>query len=375
MHMYSRLPHTKRPEQQQECFLTISSSTTASRRPFTVTEVKTLNRSSSGDCARSPARGSLEPLRTIPWVERFNQTLLKMLGTLENSQKSDWKSHVPTLVHAYNCTVHDSTGYSPYFLMFGHHPRLAIDAFLGLNPAIDETTTGHEAEYVRKLRSRLDQAYDKARHAAKRSSMKQKTCYDRTVRSSVLKPGDIVLVRNVGLQGKNKLADRWEQQPHVVKRQPISGIPVYEVVPEHGRGRKVRTLHRNLLLPFMSVAAQPDEDKSGSDGSDDQDSSSDEDAAESPGPTDVDVTQRPADETIDRQPYIIPMRRRRGQPGVLPRSRPGTGATEVTRKDAPPQNRPRRQKRKPAWMTAEDWVLPHTKQHVFTVSADQVIYC
>ena len=62
--------------------------------------------------------------------ERFNQTLLKMLGTLEEYQKSDWKSHVPTLVYAYNATFHSSTGYSPYFLMFGRHPRLAIDAFL-----------------------------------------------------------------------------------------------------------------------------------------------------------------------------------------------------------------------------------------------------
>ena len=66
-------------------------------------------------------------------VERFNQTLLQMLGTLEDHQKSDRKAHIPVLVHVYNATFHDSTGYSPYFLMFGRHPRQAIDAFLGLN--------------------------------------------------------------------------------------------------------------------------------------------------------------------------------------------------------------------------------------------------
>ena len=66
-------------------------------------------------------------------VEIFKQTLIKMLGTLEEKQKQDWKSYVSTLVHAYNATRHDSTKYTPFFLMFGRHPRLAIDAYLRLN--------------------------------------------------------------------------------------------------------------------------------------------------------------------------------------------------------------------------------------------------
>ena len=82
-----------------------------------------------------------EKSRTTPYqpmgngqCERFNQTLLKMLGTLEDYQKRDWKAHVPTLMHAYNATFHDSTGHSSYFLMYGRHPRRDVDAFLGLSP-------------------------------------------------------------------------------------------------------------------------------------------------------------------------------------------------------------------------------------------------
>ena len=60
-------------------------------------------------------------------TERFNRTLLNMLGTLDPSKKCDWKAHVATLTHAYNATKHDSTAECPYFLMFGRQPRLPID--------------------------------------------------------------------------------------------------------------------------------------------------------------------------------------------------------------------------------------------------------
>ncbi|MCG8034843.1 MAG: DDE-type integrase/transposase/recombinase, partial [Candidatus Thiodiazotropha taylori] len=201
----------------------------------------------------------VEKSRTTPYhpmgngqCERFNQTLLKMLGTLEEYQKSDWKAHVPTLVHAYNATFHDTTRYSPYFLMFGRHPRLAIDAFLGLSP--DTLSAANHTDYVRKLRQRLAFAYKMAQEAAKQSSAKHKRYYDLKVRSSgALHPGDRVLVKNVGLRGKQKLADRWERQPYIILSQPNLDIPVYTLKLDNSRSKKIRTLHRNLLLPFMGL--------------------------------------------------------------------------------------------------------------------------
>ena len=59
-------------------------------------------------------------------VERFNKTLLNMMGTLSEDKKGNWAAHVSTLTHAYNAAIHESTGFPPYFLMFGRHPRLAI---------------------------------------------------------------------------------------------------------------------------------------------------------------------------------------------------------------------------------------------------------
>ena len=89
-------------------------------------------------------------------VERFNQTLLNMPGTMSEKQKSDWKSNVPILTHAYNAAMHESTGFSPFFLMFGCHPRLAIDDFLGIRSS--EERESHQ-DYADKLRNRLSDAY------------------------------------------------------------------------------------------------------------------------------------------------------------------------------------------------------------------------
>ena len=64
--------------------------------------------------------------------ERFNSTLCNMLGTLSEQDKLDWKAHLSSMTHAYNCTQHPSTTYSPYFLMFGRQPRLPVDFKMGL---------------------------------------------------------------------------------------------------------------------------------------------------------------------------------------------------------------------------------------------------
>ena len=158
--------------------------------------------------------------RTTPYhpmgngmTERFNKTLLDMLGTLSEDHKSNWKSHVPTLTHAYNATKHESTGYSPFYLMFGRHPRLAIDAFLGLGTTWS-TAKSHQ-NYSEQLNNKLASAYKKATEEAKRAGFKNKFYYDKSVRYAAIEPGDRVLIKNVGIKGKHKLADIWGRHPYI----------------------------------------------------------------------------------------------------------------------------------------------------------------
>ncbi|KAK3773152.1 hypothetical protein RRG08_013739 [Elysia crispata] len=193
----------------------------------------------------------VEKSRTTPFhpmgngsCERMNQTLISMLGTLPERRKKDWTSYIGMLVLAYNSTKCDSTGFSPYFLMFGREPRLPVD---NMFPLCSEP----RGDYITNVKEALEWAWAKASENGSKAKESQKNYYDKRVRGAALILGDKVLVRNCSFEGPHKLQDKWSEDIFVVKEQPDSRTPVFVVEPVNG-GRK-RTLHRNLLLPVESV--------------------------------------------------------------------------------------------------------------------------
>ena len=90
---------------------------------------------------------NMRKIRTTPYhpegyaqCEQFNRTLLNMLGTMPPNAKKEWQEWVSAMTHAYNCTISRTTGFAPYYLMFGREPKIPIDIELNLLSRREEVT-------------------------------------------------------------------------------------------------------------------------------------------------------------------------------------------------------------------------------------------
>merc|ERR1711888_554176 len=115
--------------------------------------------------------------------------------------------------------------------MFGREPRLPIDIRFGLASQPGGKSHG---QYAMNLQERLRRAHELASAMMEKTAQANKSRYDKKVRENALEEGDKVLVRNVGLKGPNKLADRWSKTVYQVRRKMGPDMPVYVVSPVDG---------------------------------------------------------------------------------------------------------------------------------------------
>ena len=154
----------------------------------------------------------VQKLRTLPYdaqtngqVERMNQTIIRMIGKLEENKKACWSEHLPELLLAYNATCSAVTWYSPYYLLFGRRSRIPVDY---LFPTLRDSPHQTKMEVsVAAMQKRLKEAFAVARCLTSEEAAKQRHYYDRKAGAVVLQPGDIVMVCTNGFVGKRKVKD------------------------------------------------------------------------------------------------------------------------------------------------------------------------
>ena len=175
----------------------------------------------------------VQKLRTSPYhaqtngqVERMNQTIIRMIGKLEQDKKACWSEHLPEMLAAYNGTRSAVTGYSPYFLLFGRKSRMPVDC---LFPTLRDSP--HQAKMevsVATMQKRLKEAFAVARHLTSQEAARQRRYYDHKAGAVALQPGDVVMVHADGFVGKWKVKGRWEDGGFIVESQ-LEDWPVYKV--------------------------------------------------------------------------------------------------------------------------------------------------
>ena len=174
-------------------------------------------------------------------VERFNRTMYNLLKTLPPEQKRKWPEHLQELVYIYNATPHSSTGFSPYFLLYGRAPSLPLDHLLG---CADESTNQTVDEWIVKHKESLNRAMEQAKVNLKVSADKRKEIYNRTAKEMPIPVGSIVLLKDHP-KSRNKIHDEWKAMPYKVVGRPQDNV--YDIQIADGSG-EIKTVTRTEIL-------------------------------------------------------------------------------------------------------------------------------
>jgi len=180
-------------------------------------------------------------------VERLNRTLINSLqrtmfepGT--TSYRTDWADCLAAVTFAYNTLRHSSTGYSPFFLMYGREARLPVDLVFSTPPATAALSLEDQLrERVEQL-TRLPTHHEQARLAVEQRQQAAARLYDSQLtrsREPTLREGDLVLRRDARSDRghDNKFSPRWEG-PFVIWRLHDNGtasLTSRDLIPEPRR--------------------------------------------------------------------------------------------------------------------------------------------
>ncbi|KAL5013072.1 hypothetical protein ScPMuIL_011623 [Solemya velum] len=165
---------------------------------------------------------SIKKLSSTPYhpqtnglVEKFNGTLKTMLKTYAMSESRNWDKHLPYVLFAYREVPNETTGFSPFELLYGRHIRGPLEI---LKEEWEEPSDGKTSvvSFILETRDRMRAMRQLVCMNEKVSKKKQKTYYDRKARHRVLERGQKVLL--LLPTSKSKLLAQWKGPYEVVER-------------------------------------------------------------------------------------------------------------------------------------------------------------
>ena len=172
-----------------------------------------------------------------------------MLAQYVSANQKDWDVWIPSVLFAYRTAVHDSTGYSPYKLLFGREPKQPVDFQFPL-PSIKRTET--TPNYFSALRRTLDSVQEQAAQNLRQAQSVQKSYHDRGVTADQFSIGNLVLVYNPVTHGSPKFQKHWEGPYLVVSK--LAGGVTYML--RSVTDDKFLTVHRERLKPCHAESLQ-----------------------------------------------------------------------------------------------------------------------
>jgi transposase InsO family protein len=175
-------------------------------------------------------------------VERGNRTLKQMLGAYCNERANDWDDHLPLVMSAYRSSVHDSTGCTPFSMLYGREMNLPVDLmFPDRSGRAQKQIERCGPAYVEWIREYLTRAHQFARHHLRKAAIRQKRNYDKRSKfRTKVSVGDLVRYRRSALECGNKFGLPWVG-PYKV----VDFVGDYDVKIVLVRGK----LHREAGIP------------------------------------------------------------------------------------------------------------------------------
>ena len=193
---------------------------------------------------------SIKQLTTTPYhpmcnglTEKFNGTMKSMLKRLCSEQPRQWHRYINPLLFAYREVPQESTGFSPFELLYGRAVRGPMFILKELwTKELEEPEVKNSYQYVFELREKLEDTLKLAHTELQKAQHKGKHYYDRKAKVRRFAQGDKVLV--LLPTDHNKLLMQWKGPFEV---SAVVGLNDYKVCVKG----KERVYHANLLKKYF----------------------------------------------------------------------------------------------------------------------------